>query len=174
MGSCAVALGRIVRSADFERVLTCAPRAKTAHFALHHLADVPSRPVAPKGVRATELSTRLMGNGTPAVDESRVPMLQHPAPQGWWLGLVVPKRHARRAVTRNLLKRSIRSAMAHHVDRLDKGLWVVRLRAPFDKTKFPSATSSSLQASASLELEQAWRQACEAVSRSGRAGGRRA
>ena len=72
---------------------------------------------------------------------------------GWWLGTVVPKRHARRAVTRSLLKRQIRAAVERHAPRLPAGLWVVRLRAPFDRTAFPSAASTALRAAARDELD---------------------
>jgi ribonuclease P protein component len=69
-----------------------------------------------------------------------------------WLGLVVPKRHARRAVTRTLLKRQIRSALAEGEAMLPVGLWVVRLRAPFDRSVFPSAASQALRRVARQEL----------------------
>ena len=62
-----------------------------------------------------------------------------------WLGLVVPKRHARRAVTRNLLKRQLRAAMGRHGASLPAGLWVVRLRAPFDRAEFLSPGSTALR-----------------------------
>lgn len=75
------------------------------------------------------------------------------APPGLWLGSVVPKRHARRAVTRNLVKRQIRSAVARHAGRLSPGCWVVRLRAPFEASRFPSAASDQLQSAARAELE---------------------
>ena len=71
-----------------------------------------------------------------------------------WLGAVVPKRHARRSVTRSLLKRQIRAAVGAHADALLGGLWVVRVRAPFDKATFPSAASERLKHSAREELEQ--------------------
>jgi ribonuclease P protein component len=44
---------------------------------------------------------------------------------------VVPKRHAKRAVTRNCLKRQVRGAFQRHAQNLPDGLWLVRLRAPF-------------------------------------------
>jgi ribonuclease P protein component len=69
-----------------------------------------------------------------------------------WLGAVVPKRHARRAVTRSLLKRQIRAAVAR-LDQLDGGLWVVRLRAPFAREEFKSAASDALAAAARAELD---------------------
>ena len=77
-----------------------------------------------------------------------------PAAQlGFWLGAVVPKRLARRAVTRTLLKRQIRAVVAERVGDLFEGLWVVRLRAPFDKATFPSAASDALKLCARDELE---------------------
>jgi ribonuclease P protein component len=72
---------------------------------------------------------------------------------GWWLGLVVPKRHARRAVTRSLLKRQIRVAMLRHVLSVAPGVWVVRLRAPLDRKVFASAASMTLKRSMAAELD---------------------
>ena len=73
---------------------------------------------------------------------------------GHWLGTVVPKRHAKRSVTRSLLKRQIRSAWLRHTVHLPPGLWLVRLRAPFAPAQFPSAASVALRAAACAELEQ--------------------
>ena len=74
-------------------------------------------------------------------------------PQACWLGVIVPKRHARRSVTRSLLKRQIRTAFDGH-SALPPGLWVVRLRTPFDRKLFPSAASEALRAAAHAELSQ--------------------
>ncbi len=62
------------------------------------------------------------------------------------LGMVVPKRNARRAVTRNLVKRHIRAVFGDSLRgaRLATGVWVVRLRCPFDKALFESAKSDAL------------------------------
>ena len=68
-----------------------------------------------------------------------------------WAGMVVPKRHARRAVTRSLLKRQIRAAFCRQM-RLPGGLWVVRLRAPFDRAQFTSPASEALRTAACAEL----------------------
>jgi ribonuclease P protein component len=65
----------------------------------------------------------------------------------------VPKRHARRAVTRSLLKRQIYAAAERHRANLAQGIWVVRLRAPFDRAQFPSAASIALTLCARGELE---------------------
>jgi ribonuclease P protein component len=83
-----------------------------------------------------------------AVAEGAVPV----PPEGRWLGTVVPKRHARRAVTRNLLKRQMREVVQHQAAHLPPGLWVLRLKAPFDKQQFPSAASAPLRALARGEL----------------------
>ena len=69
------------------------------------------------------------------------------------IGAVVPKRHARRAVTRSLLKRQIYAAAERQRDRLAPGLWIVRLRAPFDRACFVSAASLALRRSARAELD---------------------
>jgi ribonuclease P protein component len=69
-----------------------------------------------------------------------------------WLGTVVPKRHARRAVTRSLLKRQIRSVFRRHRASLPCGLWVVRLRSQFGRDEFPSAASEALRQAAAEEL----------------------
>ncbi|HEY2928653.1 ribonuclease P protein component [Piscinibacter sp.] len=142
-------IGRIVRSTDFERVLGAPTRARSPHFAAHHLAGRPSLPGRPaEQAPEAELSTAvapLQGN---AVDDLAAEAL---CPQ-LWLGAVVPKRHARRAVTRSLLKRQIRAALDRH-DGLPGGLWVVRLRAPFDADRFASAASRALRDAARAELD---------------------
>jgi ribonuclease P protein component len=139
-------IGHIVRSADFERVLRAPTRARSFHFAVHHLADRPGRRGA--GTAASELSTDAAPHQGSPVDDS----LQTAAVGGIWLGAVVPKRHARRAVTRSLLKRQIRAA-AERQPQLDEGLWVVRLRAPFAGAQFKSAASDALAAAARAELD---------------------
>lgn len=82
-------------------------------------------------------------------------------PTGWWLGSVVPKRHAKRAVTRNLIKRQIRAAFVRHAAALPPGLWVVRLRTGFDRTAFPSAASDALRRCTGGELDQLLHQAAQ-------------
>lgn len=72
------------------------------------------------------------------------------------MGVVVPKRYARRSVTRTLLKRQIRAAMARQDEAargLPQGLWVVRLRSPFPVKDFPSAASDALRQAARAELD---------------------
>lgn len=141
-------VGRIVRSADFQRVLSTLPRSRSTHFAAHHVPARPSvaRKPAKKPVPA-ELSTGDAPSCPPLVDE-----LPASPPDGHWLGLVVPKKHARRAVTRTLLKRQMRTLMQAQASALPAGLWVLRLKAPFDRKVFVSAASEPLQDLARSEL----------------------
>jgi ribonuclease P protein component len=144
-------IGRIVRSVDFERVLRCPPRARSTHFALHHLAGVPTPPAKPLRKRESqELSTGEVPTFVAPVDDSS----HGTAPAGprLWLGMVIPKRHARRSVTRSLLKRQIRAAIGRSESLLGSGLWVVRLRSPFDRASFPAAASAALGDLAGEEL----------------------
>jgi len=156
-------IARLLRSVDFERVLRTRTRASSAHFALHHVADRPSAPPKPAPRRlAAELSTDEKPQVISAVDDS-LPPAPPAAPTGVWLGAVVPKRHAKRSVTRSLLKRQIRSAMMGFDSRLAGGLWVVRLRAPFDRKIFVSAASEALKRAARDELEQLLANAAQRV-----------
>ena len=143
--------GRILRSVDFERVLRRPPRARTAHFALHHLQDRPTPPARPGAKpRNDELSTGEAPVVVTPVDDSGETVSA--VGSGHWLGLVIPKRHARRSVTRSLLKRQIRVAALARESELPAGLWVVRLRSGFDRQAFPSAASTALAAAAREEL----------------------
>lgn len=147
-------IGRLVHKADFERVLASPPRSRSAHFAVHHVSGGPSTP-ARRVSAATEqkLSTEIAPKPEEIVDNKAG---QH------WLGQVVPKRHARRAVTRNLLRRQIRQAMGRHLAALPAGLWVVRLRSPFPREQFPSAASKALRQAASDELDRLFGRAASA------------
>lgn len=144
-------IARLVRSTDFERVLKTRQRAATAHFAMHHLFAVASSPpVRVEGTHVDGLSTTSGTTGGAPVDDSAETALP---PGSQWLGAVVPKRHARRAVTRSLLKRQIYAAGERHRGRIGSGLWVVRQRAPFDRVQFPSAASDALKQIARAELD---------------------
>ena len=177
-------LGRIVRPADYVRVLATPMRLRSPHFAVHHLDGRPlplKRPMARPAVDvdapsaaadalaaghapvtaslSTELSTGAGVVTSTGVDDSQVPgpaaLVETPIPAGGldrWLGLVVPKRHARRAVTRTLVKRQIRNVAAACAPQLEPGLWVVRQRSPFDPKQFPSAASDALKEAARAEL----------------------
>lgn len=67
--------------------------------------------------------------------------------------MVVPKRHARRAVTRNLLKRLMRESFRDQATALPPGDWLLRLKAPFAPRDFPAAASPALRLTARAELQ---------------------
>lgn len=154
----------ITRASDFSRVLKEPCRARSPHFAVHFLAQQPqswqprsvSVEMGPESIAANELSTMVEHSLSTAVDEV--------APQGRWLGLVVPKKHAKRSVTRSLLKRRIRVAVLQ-AEHLDAGMWVVRLRSPFPRTEFSSAASEQLGHVASAELAALMSKAASAPGR---------
>ena len=110
--------------------------ARTAHFALHR---------AGLGLGGTESS---------AAGATSLPC---PAQAGLCdvaMGAMVPKRWAKRAVTRNTIKRQIYSVGAEFESILCFAAHVVRLRASFDKAQFPSATSDMLKTAVRCELQQ--------------------
>jgi ribonuclease P protein component len=109
------------------------PCARSEHFALHHFASAP----------LSELSTGDAPNHGISVDDSTL-----------HTGIVVPKRHARRAVTRGVVKRQIRAALQRHRAQLKAGLWVIRLRSPFDPRRFHSAASVELRLAMRQELDR--------------------
>ena len=65
---------------------------------------------------------------------------------------MIPKRWARRAVTRNTIKRQIYTVACDFESDMQGGAWVVRLRAGFDKTQFRSASSVRLKEAVRAEL----------------------
>jgi len=173
-------LGRIVRPADYVRVLATPMRLRSPHFAVHHLVGrpLPLKRAMPRVVAAsagdgggsgeaaaghapvnaslsTELSTGVQVGLPSGVDDLQDPgppdLVETPTDERW-LGLVVPKRHAKRAVTRTLVKRQIRHVAAACAPQLEPGLWVVRQRSPFDPKQFPSAASDALKEAAREEL----------------------
>ncbi|MDO8285165.1 MAG: ribonuclease P protein component [Rhodoferax sp.] len=122
---------RLKTRPQFQAVLAGSTLARTAHFALHCCA-----------LEATALATQ--NPGAPSL---------FPVP-GVWLGAMVPKRWAKRAVTRNAIKRQIYTVSADFEPRLSTRAHVVRLRASFDRAQFVSATSDVLKAAVRAELQQ--------------------
>ncbi len=141
-------VGRLVHSSDFKRLLAAPAWSRSAHFAVHHSPGGPGGAVAPAdGPVGEDLSTGAVHNDDGSVDDSGA---TH------WIGVVLPKRLARRAVTRNLLRRQIKAAIGRHAGALPGGLWVVRLRAGFDRAEFRSAASDPLRRAARAELDMAF------------------
>ena len=80
-----------------------------------------------------------------------------------WIGAVVPKRWARRAVTRNGIKRQVYAMSAAFAPRLPAAAHVVRLRMEFARAEFTSAWSDALKQSVRGELLQLFERAASSV-----------
>lgn len=158
-----------LKSADFQRSLGTRPVARTAHFSLHVLFRAePGQPGdrKPKAAESAapdpELSTGSAEGLSLLVDDLAVsPASDAP---NWRLGLVLPKKQARRSVTRSLMRHQAREAFRRHAPLVlgdgrhghEVDGWVVRLRAPFDRKLFPSAASEALSAAVRQELDELW------------------
>jgi ribonuclease P protein component len=144
---------RLKTRAQFEAAMAGGTVSRTPHFVLHRAAlpEAPSplpSPVVPAQAGAQEgadaLGSRARGNGG-----KLFPVQDEP-----WIGAVVPKRHAKRAVTRNGIKRQIYNVSAAFEPRLPAAAHVVRLRQEFARKDFPSAWSEQLKAAVRGELLQ--------------------
>ena len=113
---------------------------RTAHFALHRLV-----------LRADAADPA--GPGTPRSADSQAPQALFGVADVW-LGALVPKRWARRAVTRNTIKRQVYAVAADFESRLPVAAHVVRLRSEFSRKQFVSATSDPLKQAVRDELHQ--------------------
>ncbi len=159
---------RLIHKADFERLLGTPAWSRSAHFSVHHVAALSLVPIWKNAMaRAAELSTDCVDQNHKPVDNSAAPappssieqVVVMPAAlplgsiNGLHLGVVVPKRHAKRAVTRSLLKRQMRATFAGFAGQLPAGQWLVRLRQPFSAQQFVSAQSPALRRAVQVELD---------------------
>jgi ribonuclease P protein component len=129
---------RLKTRTQFQAVLAGNTIARTAHFALHCTALDVFAPVLalPPPAQSKALSKALFDV------------------QDVWVGAMVPKRWAKRAVTRNAIKRQIYNVSSQLEPALPCAAHVVRLRAGFDKVQVASATSDLLKAAVRVELNQ--------------------
>jgi len=121
---------RLKTRPQFQAALSGRTLAKTAHFALHCM---------------------------PLVAELHAPLFSL---YGVWLGAMVPKRWARRAVTRNAIKRQIYAVSAEYASQLGVAAHVVRLRSAIDTKQFVSASSVALKRHIRAELQHLFERAC--------------
>ena len=132
---------RLKSRAQFQAVLAGGTVARSAHFALHSVALNANVDPTPASLLQKAPSAALF-----VVDDV-------------WMGAMVPKRWAKRAVTRNAIKRQIYNVSEHFGDRLPVAAHVVRLRTTFDRKQFISATSDPLKLAVRQELEQLFERA---------------
>ena len=71
-----------------------------------------------------------------------------------WVGALIPKRWAKRAVTRNAIKRQVYAVSTALDPALSPAAHVVRLRSAFDRATYPSASSPALKHAVRAELLQ--------------------
>ncbi len=110
---------------------------RTPHFALHRVA-------------LQSKTAEIAADASSAQSQALKPLF---AVQDTWLGVVVPKRWAKRAVTRNTIKRQIYAVSTTPSCHLPSAAHVVRLRAGFDRAEFISATSDKLKSAVRAELQ---------------------
>ena len=127
---------RLKTRPQFQAAMAGGVVSRTAHFALHRLLLADAPPTGPGSPEPQALFSL----------------------EGVWLGAMVPKRWARRAVTRNAIKRQIYAVGATFEERLaqaaPQSALVVRLRTAFDRKQFVSAMSAPLQQAVRAELQQ--------------------
>jgi ribonuclease P protein component len=126
---------RLKTRPQFQAALAGGTVSRTPHFALHRLS------LSESGNTADDLQ----------FNAAQTPLFH---PQTVWLGAMVPKRWARRAVTRNTIKRQLYAISGQFEVRLPCAAHVVRLRSGFDRKQFISASSTLLKQAVRLELVQ--------------------
>ena len=110
---------------QFQAALAGKLVAKSTHFAMHQVElNLQTHPFLPALFSANDL----------------------------WMGAMVPKRWAKRAVTRNTIKRQIYSVSAAFHNAFPPAAILVRLRREFSRQVFPSATSVELRNAVRAEL----------------------
>ena len=127
------------------------PSAKTPHFALHCLVLPPDQ--APR-VRPVPCPTAFGITHSDVAALPNAPLLSLFPQNGLWMGAVVPKRWAKRAVTRNMIKRQVLQLKLPQALRNASMALVVRLRTGFDNKQFKSASSPAIKAQVRMELTQ--------------------
>jgi ribonuclease P protein component len=126
------AVDRLQQWSEFQAVMSAGVVARTPHFVLHQWQSPPKS------------STGSGFEKIPPLFVDGVLMM----------GALTPKRWAKRAVTRNLIRRQVHAVSREVVKSLTPTAYVVRLRAPFNPQKFVSASSDALKKMVREELKQ--------------------
>ncbi len=127
-----IAVERLKQWSEFQAVMAASTVAKTPHFVLHEWRHADKASAGPGFEK------------TPALFAEGILML----------GAVTPKRWAKHAVTRNLIKRQIHHVCTSLKGRLKPTAYVVRLKTGFDRKQFVSASSLALKQAVRAELTQ--------------------
>ena len=141
---------RLQTRPQFQATMSGGTISRTPHFALHRLVlgealvTKDAEPTGPGASLAEQAPQALF-----VVPGTLVPQV--------WLGPLVPKRWAKRSVTRHTIKRQIYAVASEfdaQLQALPPAAYVVRLRAGFDRKQFISATSDALKSAVRAELLQ--------------------
>ena len=124
---------RLKTRPQFQAVLAGTIVAKTPHFVLH------------RNVLAAKAVPNRSGK------QVNAPVLFRE--QDMWIGAMVPKRWAKRAVTRNAIKRQIYTVSAEFSHLYPQAAFVVRLRSSFSRTEFVSDVSDLLKQAVRAEVQ---------------------
>ena len=116
---------------EFDGVLENNTQIRSAYFVLHY--------------RIKFLSTKTSYECCSSVDKR--------LSEGAKLGLIIPKRFARSAVTRSLIKRRCRAQISAFIPELPVGCWIIRLKRPIDSKQWKSSSSPELKKFISMELQ---------------------
>jgi len=110
---------------QFQAALAGGLVAKSAHFALHRVEiDAQANTLSSAVFSVTDI----------------------------WMGSMVPKRLAKRAVTRNAIKRQIYTVSTSLQHDLPRAVFLLRLRREFSRQDYPSASSPALRQAVRTEL----------------------
>ena len=127
---------RLKTRPQFQAVLAGNVVARTAHFVLHcNGLHAQAAQANPEKITGDSSSTSAL-----------FPV------QSVWMGAMVPKRWARRAVTRNAIKRQIYTVSADFLHNYPQAAFVIRLRKEFSRKEFFSATSDPLKEAVRAEI----------------------
>ena len=139
---------RLQTRPQFQAVLDGMTIAKTEHLVLHRKTIFSSE----AGDRASfDVGPEVVNLQLAGAYLQRQLVLLFPV-QDVWLGAMVPKRWAKRAVTRNAIKRQIYTVSAEFQARYPHAAFVVRLRREFSRKQFVSAASSALKDAVRCEV----------------------
>ena len=153
---------RLNTRAQFQAAMSGGIVSRTAHFALHRLvldgaADTSNSGPGPlPSVQGPQTLFVVPGQAYPQL----------------WLGPLIPKRWAKRSVTRHAIKRQVYAVAQDFAQQLEaqpKAAFVVRLRAGFDRKHFISACSDTLKAAVRAELQQLYATAVRRAAQSAKA-----
>jgi ribonuclease P protein component len=120
---------RLKTRPQFQAILGGTLVAKTSHFAMHRLELGPA---------ASTASSETFPSLFPV--------------KASWLGAMAPKRWAKRAATRNAIKRQIYTVSASLTTSIPQAAFLIRLRREFSRKDYVSASSIALKQAVRAEL----------------------